>query len=88
MNYRKWILILLGILLLISFLSYMYALYIIGCNDNHNYSCNTLFFDELVSVFIATPLLFQLLYYSLPFFQNEYLKYGRNLLWLLYHLCL
>lgn len=56
MNYRKKILILLGILLSISFLSYLYANNIIKCNQLNSYSCSTFFFNELVSVFVATPL--------------------------------
>ena len=56
MNHRKKILIILGVFLLISFLSYVYAMYIIGCNNSHTYSCSNTFFNELISVFVATPL--------------------------------
>lgn len=56
MNYRKKLFVLLGILLTISLLSYLYATYIIGCNHSHEYSCSTFFFNELASVFVATPL--------------------------------
>lgn len=68
MSYRKKVLILLGILLSISLLSYLYANNIIKCNQLNSYSCSTFFFNELVSVFVATPLfisaslLFQLIF--------------------------
>ncbi len=56
MNHRKKILIILGVFLLISLISYIYAMYIIGCNNSHTYSCSNMFFNELVSIFIGTPL--------------------------------
>jgi|GEM_PF-6798821 len=56
MNYRKKIFILIITLLIISGLSYLYALYIIGCNHSSSYSCSTIFFKQLNSTFVATPL--------------------------------
>lgn len=56
MNYKKKILISLSALLIISLLSYLYTLYIINCNHLNDYSCSTLFFDELIPMFVLTPL--------------------------------
>ena len=56
MNYRKKILIILGVFLLISLISYVYAMYIIGCNKSNNYSCSTWVFNELIPLIVYTPL--------------------------------
>ena len=73
MNYRKKLLITLCILLVISVSSYLYATYIIGCNHRHAYSCSTFFFNELASVFIATPLFVSAsLLFTLIFSENVF----------------
>lgn len=68
MNYRKKILILLGILLTMSVFFYFYTLNIIDCNKLNNYTCSTWIFNELIPLlvytplFISTSLLFQLIF--------------------------
>lgn len=56
MSHRKKILLLIGLLILISGAFYFYGIYIINCNLMNNYLCNSWFFEELVSAFIAIPL--------------------------------
>jgi len=68
MNYRKKILILLGILLIMSVFFYFYTLDIISCNKINNYTCSTWVFNELIPflvyapLFISASLLFQLIF--------------------------
>ncbi len=71
MNYRKKILILFGALLITSLLSYLYTQYIINCNHLNNYSCGTIFFDELIPMFILTPLFISASLLFIVFFSKK-----------------
>ena len=57
MNYRKKILILIGSMLLVSALSYFYALNTINCNKINDYTCSSWVFDNMIPFIVFTPLI-------------------------------